>query len=152
MHKLATALLAVSCLGACAAGPATGDKPITLGLNSTTESIEAQREMLIGKWFLNQRTAQGGVEQEIAELNSDGSFTFYVKSVDAGGGVEKSVETGEWGIVGDVHFTITKTGGKKYYDVYKVLKLDEREFVYRHSVTGNEYRSRRVGPDFRLPD
>lgn len=156
-------ILVVLSLAACAHGAGKGDSIVRLGLSTTTESIETQREALIGKWFRNQATAERGLSQEIAEINRNGTYVFRFRMIDAAGAEGQWSEIGEWGIVGDIHFTITKgwlendrfepadQSLAKHYGVYRVLKLTADEFTYQHLVTKNRFTLKRVGDDFQFP-
>ncbi len=106
-----------------------------------------QREQLFGQWY---RTDSNEFEQfsELAQLNNDGSFVFTFSTYNLDGGViEEITEMGEWGLVGDVHFTITKEeieNNQHYladltdadnYQAYQVVQLTEALFSYKHLVT-----------------
>ncbi len=117
------------------------------------------RQQLIGHWY---RSEQQGDEHysEFAQLRADGSFcfTFYVFQKD-GTLVDEISEFGDWGVVGNIHFTITKSeqiAGKDYpadlenednYQAYRIVKLTENEFTYEHIVTGESYTLSRVQSD-----
>ena len=70
--------------------------------------------------------------------------------------MEQSIERGDWGIVGDVHFTIAKQevlGSEIFltdltnadnYHAYKVLTLNREIFKYRHIVSNEVFILKRV--------
>lgn len=115
------------------------------------------RELLFGQWFLNSVDQQGNETVEYAQLSADGSFEFTFITKDSEGEViEKITELGDWGLVADIHFTITKDelideelfsadlNNGDNYQAYKVLSLDHKTFHYRHLLTNEEYMMRRV--------
>ncbi|WP_394172563.1 hypothetical protein [Thalassotalea litorea] len=115
-----------------------------------------QRQQLVGTWH---RSENLGAEQfsEIAELTEDGHFvfTFYTYNLE-GKLLSQISEVGDWGLVGDIHFTIT-TGEveheKEYladradaenYHAYRVLTLTPQQFTYEHVVSGEKFTLKRV--------
>lgn len=115
------------------------------------------RALLFGRWYRNEIDANGLESIEYAQLSSDGSFEFTFISLDATGEiVEQITELGDWGLVGDIHFTMTKNelideemyaadlNNNDNYQAYKVLALDHQLFHYQHRVTKEEYIMRRV--------
>ncbi|MDG1732722.1 MAG: hypothetical protein P8M49_03550 [Thalassotalea sp.] len=110
-----------------------------------------QRKQLFGQWH---RAEQNGTENtnELAEINADGSFSFSFYSYTPDGTIiDEITEIGDWGLVGDIHFTITKgevdneahymadpTDADNYH-AYKVLHLCPERFTYEHIVTGEKY-------------
>ena len=69
-----------------------------------------QRELLFGRWYRDDLNPQGFQQSEYAELSADGSFELTFLTLNAVGDVtEQIVELGDWGLVGDIHFTITKS-------------------------------------------
>ncbi len=106
------------------------------------------RALLIGRWYRNEVDAQGLEVVEYAELSVDGSFEFTFTSTNKETGVtEKITELGDWGLVGDIHFTITKNelvdqqlyaadlNNSDNYHAYKVLQLNHQIFEYQHVET-----------------
>lgn len=114
------------------------------------------RDQLVGQWHRNDES-QFERFSEFAQLNADGTFifSFYTHTLD-GGLITEISEIGEWGLVGDVHFTITKEeveDNQNYladmndegnYHAYKVLILDEKSFTYQHIVSGEKFTLYRV--------
>jgi hypothetical protein len=110
------------------------------------------REKLIGHWYRSDNTEFESTS-EMAQLNEDGtfSFTFYLYNLD-GQILDEVTEYGDWGLVGDIHFTITKedvANNKRYmadmldpenYHAYRVLELNEQAFIYEHVVSKEKYK------------
>lgn len=118
------------------------------------------RELLFGRWYRKDIDAQGNETVEYAQMSADGSFEFTFSTLnDNGDIIEEVTELGDWGLVADIHFTITKNeliSGELYvadlnnednYHAYKVLVLDHSTFHYQHCVTNEEYIMRRVVDD-----
>ncbi len=106
------------------------------------------RALLFGRWYRKDIDSQGRQVVEFAELSADGSFEFTFESTELESKVtEQVVELGDWGLVGNVHFTITKTevidqqlyavdlNDSANYHAYTVLQLDHHTFKYQHIET-----------------
>jgi len=115
------------------------------------------RALLFGRWYRNDIDEQGNETVEYSQLSSDGSFEFtFITMGIKGEIIEEITELGDWGLVGDIHFTMTKNelvDGDIYaadlnnddnYQAYKVLALDHKHFHYQHRITNEEYIMRRV--------
>ena len=119
-----------------------------------------ERSLLFGRWYRHDVDERGFQVTEYSELNADGSFEFTFVTLDCKGNiVEQVVELGDWGLVGNVHFTLTKseiTDQKHYaadlnddnnYHAYRVLQLNHQIFQYQHIVTDEIFIMRRVTDD-----
>lgn len=106
------------------------------------------RALLFGRWYRNDIDAQGREIVEYAELSADGSFEFTFVSTEQETNVTKQVvELGDWGLVGNVHFTLTKSelidqqlyaadlNDSDNYHAYNILKLNHNTFEYQHVET-----------------
>lgn len=115
------------------------------------------RALLFGRWYRNDIDAQGLDIVEYAELSADGSFEFTFVSTDQATKVmEKIVELGDWGLVGNIHFTITKNelidqelyaadlNDSDNYHAYKVLQLNHNTFEYQHIETKEIFIMRKI--------
>lgn len=116
-----------------------------------------ERESLVGRWFRQETDEQGNQLIEFAEFSVDGSFEFcFTTQTQQGEIIETIAELGDWGLVADIHFTITKgevVDGKMYgadldnsenYQAYKVLELTPEYFQYQHMLTHESYTLKRV--------
>jgi len=119
--------------------------------------VNYPRALLFGRWYRNDIDEKGNETVEYAQLSADGSFEFTFITLDVTGEViDKVTELGDWGLVADIHFTITKDelineelyaadlNNDDNYQVYKVLALDHKSFHYQHKLTNEEYIMRRV--------
>ncbi|WP_252730742.1 hypothetical protein [Colwellia sp. E2M01] len=115
------------------------------------------RDLLFGRWYRNEQDEQGNETVEYAQLSADGSFEFTFTTKNSQGEiVDEITELGDWGLVGDIHFTITKDeliaeelfaadlNNADNYHAYKVLTLNHHIFHYQHRLTNEEYIMRRV--------
>ncbi len=123
--------------------------------------MKYERELLCGRWFREETNTPNEKLIEYAQLNADGSFEFTFitlqVNVDAADEiVEQVIELGDWGLVGDIHFTITKdeivddllyaadlNDGNNYH-AYKVLQLNHHVFEYQHVETNETFIMRKV--------
>ncbi|WP_448550401.1 hypothetical protein [Thalassotalea fusca] len=114
------------------------------------------RSALFGRWFRVELDENGREIMEIAQLAEDGSYEFHFTISHQENLIEESIEFGDWGICGEIHFTITKgevieneafsanTADPDNYHAYKVLSLNNQEFTYQHVVSGEIYKLKRI--------
>ncbi len=115
------------------------------------------RAQLIGQWYRLDVDEQGHQMSEYAEIAEDGSYEFTFSTLDNKGSVlQQSIELGDWGLVGDIHFTLTKSelvdnelysadlANSDNYHAYRVLQLNSQVFEYQHIVTNEVFIMRRV--------
>ncbi|MFT5635044.1 MAG: hypothetical protein ACI89T_000475 [Cognaticolwellia sp.] len=115
------------------------------------------RTLLFGKWYRSERDDEGYMFTEFAEISSDGRYEFtFIQHDDHGNVSEQSVESGDWGLVGDIHFTISKSefiNDEHYaadlehddnYHAYRVLTLNSQIFEYQHILSNEVFILRRV--------
>ncbi|MFQ3195416.1 MAG: hypothetical protein ACI9N3_002250 [Colwellia sp.] len=120
-------------------------------------SEQYNRALLAGRWYRMEMNDTGHQFVEYAELCLDGSFEFsFVEQTSQGEIISQNVELGDWGLVGDIHFTITQeevADNEHYradlhdennYQAYKVLALDSQVFKYQHIVSNEVFILRRV--------
>ncbi len=117
---------------------------------------KCKREQLFGHWFRQEVDDLGVEHSEYATFNEDGSFEFTFIAAQQGNVIEQTTEYGDWGLVADIHFTITQGElvGDTYYDAdltnndnyqaYKVLKLNRHYFEYQHLLTQEVYLLKRT--------
>lgn len=115
------------------------------------------RHQLIGAWYRSVSGENGQYYTELAKLNADGSFEFDFLTYDSDGELsDKTAEMGLWGLVGDIHFTVTcseRVDDVDYnadgenpdnYHVYRVITLTEQEFSYQHIASAEVFTLTRV--------
>ena len=115
------------------------------------------RTLLFGKWYRSEQDEDGYVFTEFAEISADGRYEFtFIEHDDSGTILEQSIESGDWGLVGDIHFTISKSEfihdvhyaadleHDENYHAYRVLRLDSQIFEYQHILTNEVFILRRV--------
>jgi len=123
--------------------------------------VEYERELLFGRWFREDIDEPNKKVIEYAQLSADGSFEFtfvtlQVKVGEADQVVEQITELGDWGLVGDIHFTITKNeivdeqlfaadlNDSNNYHAYRVLQLNHHVFEYQHINTNEIFIMRKI--------
>jgi hypothetical protein len=115
------------------------------------------RELLIGQWYRGESDEYGNLISEYADIAADGSFEFTFIYHDSEGVITKQlIELGDWGLVGNIHFTMTKSefdndehfavdlADPDNYHAYQVLELNSQVFTYQHVVSEEIYTLRRV--------
>ena len=120
-------------------------------------TMNYSRERLVGRWYRGAVDDNGNQLSEYADIAADGSYEFTFVTYDSKGEVkEQSIELGDWGLVGDIHFTMAKSefveqqhfaadlADPDNYHAYYVLKLDNKIFEYQHVVTKEVFILRRV--------
>jgi hypothetical protein len=123
--------------------------------------VEYERELLFGRWFREDTDEPDKKIIEYAELSADGSFEFTFMTLEMRLGeadqiVEQVTELGDWGLVGDIHFTITKNevvdeqlysadlNDSNNYHAYKILQLNHHIFEYQHISTNEIFIMRKI--------
>ncbi|REL32151.1 hypothetical protein [Thalassotalea euphylliae] len=115
------------------------------------------RDQLVGQWVRNCQDEQGNPFVEHAEFFPDGSFEFCFMTMSLKGDIlEQTIEMGDWGLVGDVHFTITKNevvdenlyaadlNNADNYHAYQVTQLSADSFSYQHLISKESFILKRV--------
>jgi len=134
--------------------------------------VKYDRTLLVGRWFRADNDEQNRKVVEYAQLSADGSFEFtFVTYAQAPNDIKQGVgqvaehiteqvtELGDWGLVADIHFTITKNevidehvyaadlNDSDNYHAYRVIKLDHHSFEYQHIETNETFTMRRITDD-----
>jgi hypothetical protein len=122
------------------------------------------RAQLVGHWFIDAPTKEGGQRLALSEKRPDGTFQTQFRVIEGGKVTLNQTEFGLWGLSGPVYFTITKgvvQGSREvhadptdpyYYDAYEVLSLDDSSFKYRSFAFGDVYTARKVPADFQFSE
>ncbi len=122
------------------------------------EQIDSyHRSFLFGKWYRSEHDENGNAFTEYAQLSADGHYEFtFIQHDDEGNISEQTVESGDWGLVGNIHFTISKSEfiedehyaadltHEDNYHAYRVLSLTSQIFEYQHILTNEVFILRRV--------
>jgi hypothetical protein len=121
------------------------------------KKLSYPRSLLFGRWYRNEINGQGEEILEYAQFSSDGSFEFtFITHDNSGKVLEQVTELGDWGLVAEIHFTLTKDelvneqlysadlNNDDNYHAYHVKTLDHKIFCYQHALTKEEYIMRRV--------
>lgn len=120
-----------------------------------------ERALLFGRWFREGVDDQNRKIIEYAQLNADGSFEFNfitlkINAAEQEEVVEQVAEWGDWGLVADIHFTITKNeildeqlyaadlNDSNNYHAYRVIQLNHQVFEYQHIETKEIFKMRKV--------
>ncbi|MUH72030.1 hypothetical protein [Psychrosphaera haliotis] len=141
----------------------------SINQNSVTETkpplsqskIE-QRAMMIGMWYGDLPTKEGGRKQWTVVRSPDGTYKvdFLITSVDSS--QQRFSETGVWGVSGNIYFSIylgaidqgqfypSNRSDPSIYDAYKIITLTSSTFEYQSIDTSNRYILNKVPPSFIL--
>lgn len=116
-----------------------------------------ERSALVGQWFCSSINVNGEQSTEFSDIQADGSFEFTFSYYDRNNElIEQIIELGDWGLVGDIHFTMTKSefindqhyaadlAEAENYHAYKVLELNSTTFKYQHVITQEVFILKRV--------
>lgn len=115
------------------------------------------RQQLFGSWYRNEVLPDGSVQTELAKMTEDGEYEFAFSVHNKQGElIQQSIELGDWGVVGDIHFTIAKAeyideeeyatdlANPDNYHAYRILKLSHQIFKYQHIVSNEVFILKRV--------
>ena len=120
---------------------------------------EIDRLSLVGLWYGNQPTLDGGRKEWLTRRGFDGSFEVTFREWKDGKIMNVSTEVGEWGLSYNMEIVITR-GWKEdghiklaptesyYWDVYRIEKVDKTHVDYTHIGTDEKYTVKRVPDDF----
>ncbi|MFB6342770.1 hypothetical protein ACE1ET_13660 [Saccharicrinis sp. FJH62] len=129
---------------------------------SLTEKDKNDWNLMTGKWYGSEISQDGSKLEWLTDRSVDGLYTINFKLTKPNGKMFKQSENGEWGISGGVYFSIYKillkdgiaevqnATNPHNRDTYKVLKLNEKEFVYKNFRTGIKYKVIKVDSTFEL--
>ena len=119
--------------------------------------MASNRNLLLGCWQRIEQVDDQNQLKEFAVLLEDGSYEFSFSIYNEVGELqEQSIERGNWGLVGDIHFTIAKQeiteagsfmndlANEDNYHAYRVLVLDKKIFKYQHIVSNEVFILERV--------
>ena len=123
--------------------------------------MKYERELLFGRWFREDISEPNKKIVEYAQLSADGSFEFTFVTLEIKVGqvdevIDQVTELGDWGLVEDIHFTITKNevvdeqlyasdlNNSNNYNAYRVLQLNHHTFEYQHISTDDIFIMRKV--------
>lgn len=119
--------------------------------------MNVNREHLIGRWYRHDMDESGNQLVEYCQFAIDGSFEFCFISLSSDDEViEQTIELGDWGLVANIHFTMTKSeiiddevyaadlSNSDNYHAYQVLALEHDYFEYQHIITEERFILKRV--------
>lgn len=165
--KMRFLLLAItaSLLAGCTTTAVTPAAPPAVTVNKPTSpiAVEVTRDRLVGWWYGDQPTKEGGRVQWLMRRAGDGSFRVTFRTTNALGQVDENTEVGEWGVSGNYLVTQTKgwlhqgviryapSGDSYYWDVYELLTATADTLRYRAVESRNEYQVKRVPIGFTFP-
>ncbi len=118
----------------------------------------AKRQMLIGSWKEEYTNKDGRRWQQFTEFYKYGTYRYQFRHFHPDGGFDDDFEYGQWGISGDIFFTIETNRLKRgqwgktspyedIYDAYSILTLTDDEFVYKSVQSGITFTATRASSD-----
>ncbi len=118
--------------------------------------MEYKRTQLFGHWFRQTLEQKNIQHSEYCHFKDDGSFEFIFIESEQGKVISQVTEYGSWGLVGDIHFTMTEAEliddkfiesdltDENNYHAYRVIQLNSQLFEYQHIVTKESYLLKRT--------
>jgi hypothetical protein len=157
-------LLTAGCQSPHSNAPTASDA-VTAIKPFAAQEIQVRRWQLIGTWYGDQPTKNGGRRQWITRRAIGGQFTIAFRLSDPIEGKLEQTEVGEWGVNGNYLVTVTRgylkpdgtvleddSPDSYFWDVYKIRELTDDRLAYRSVETGNSYHTRKVPDDFAFPE
>ena len=117
---------------------------------------------LTGRWYGSTLVNNGLKREWLIDRTIDGQYSIEFQTTNKDGSVDEQIEYGEWGISGDIYFTIFKSfsmdgvsdstdlSDPYNRDTYKILKINDKVFEYKHIRTGEKFKTQKVEPTFHL--
>lgn len=151
-------LIIIICFGVFLVG--CGTKPYSAPPISERQSY--QWKALCGKWYGKSTLDSNEKREWLVNRSNDGSYVIEFITIDQDGNRERIVEKGEWGVSGDIYFTTFKSQISESREVpadstdpanrdsYKILKLNDTTFRYKHLRTQGKYEVTKVDSAFEL--
>ncbi|ODN65962.1 hypothetical protein [Methylophaga muralis] len=140
----------------------TSSKSVAIAKPNLSISQEDQWHLMVGKWYGNQPSKEGGAKQWIVERYPNGNYRIDFRTIKNDGNIESSSEVGQWGVSGPVYFSSFRgwlegdnvkpsdPSDPYNYDAYQIIKLNNEIFEYEHFLTGNRFTLKRVSSDFKF--
>lgn len=158
----------------CSTPAVTPSKPIITSYQApavtpskpdTPESVLHLREQLVGTWFGDQPTINGGRRQWIMQRFKNGTFRATFRIQDNVEGNINGTEVGIWN-VNDMHLIAVTCGRESedgiiekasiadsyLWDIYQIISISDGNFHYKALGTGNEYYVKKVPDEFSFPN
>ncbi len=147
-------------------GCTTVDNNPILGDVFAPEVTQERKEKwnnMVGSWYGSQGMKDGGTYSWIIRRNINGLYQLEGIITKPTGESEPQIEVGEWGVGGDVYFTIFKGwifNGKiepsdpsdpYNRDIYKIIKFDKNTIRYQHIFSGETFEMKKVADSFKMP-
>jgi hypothetical protein len=86
----------------CQSDDYRGPQTITPRMDLAPEATERYRELLIGKWYLEQPRSDGTTVRSLSKMTSDGTLRIEFQVIHPNGMISESSEKLIWGISGDI--------------------------------------------------
>ena len=86
----------------------TSEVSVTTDKPALTKPQADKWQMMVGKWYGDQQTSEGGRKEWIDHRKNDGTYVIQFRITSKDGEVQQSVEAGEWGVSGPIYFSIFK--------------------------------------------
>ena len=136
------------------------DQAISVSKSDLRPAALMNWQMLEGKWYSSEPIPDGGIREQIIERFDDGTFRKLFRIHQTGTLFSDFIETGQWGISGDIYFSIFRgpiidsrfrpvdLGNPYNYDAFHVIFLSSERFEYEHVTSRNKSVSWKVPADF----
>lgn len=118
--------------------------------------------MMLGKWYGDLPTKEGGRKQWTIERAHDGTYRIDFLVTKSDGSTQQHSEAGHWGVAGNIYFSIYRgaiDNGQFYpsnpndpynYDAYNIIGLTAESFEYQNIDSKNKYTVKKVPSNFLL--
>jgi len=118
--------------------------------------MQYNRKQLVGYWFRQKVDETDTLQSEYCHFQEDGLFKINFIDIKQGKTIQEVIEYGTWGLVGNIHFTITEEiiiddecidndmNNEDNYHAYRVLQLNSQFFEYEHVKTKEKYLLKRT--------
>lgn len=160
--SLAMLLGMIGCMGSDQSSVRASARTITAFKPEPDAVMQQRLEWMIGYWYGDQPTKNGGRKQYLAHHEADGKLAVIFKISDSLKGERNYSETGLWGLSGAYFSTLINHSDEPFsfnaaapspssWNIYQIENIQKDELRYISVETGNRYEMRRVTQEFKMP-
>lgn len=116
----------------------------SLDKKNKDSATRSAKDIIIGTWHSVRELKDGITEEVNFENFADGTYRSQRKYIDRNGLSAERIQVGQWGVSGDILFTIARgwvegcsivtadTNDPDTYNAFEILTLSDKKIIYQH--------------------